>query len=202
MATTHKDVEDKIIRLTINFDKDTAILIKNSEKHEKIEALAKANGIPADEVIQCFDTRNNILCLNPTLNWTMYYNYLDYLNSVYREWLSYGYFDCGMLPYVMLPNIPTTRRTDSIINMLNNWAKNAEVPTKVVPAVSFLKYSYKGSFGTDSWIFREDFIKVFNMIEEMTGYIGYTLDSIDDPRCALTSLVKAFRDKELDPNFK
>ena len=99
-----------------------------------------------------FDKRNNIYCVGPTMDFEMYLNYVTFLNESYDSWLSYGYFDMGMVPYLMWPSFMDA---SPALEQMRKIARTAGVELIKVPSVSFLKHSYVSN-GTDYWIFRDD----------------------------------------------
>lgn len=108
-----------------------------------------------------YDRRNGIYCVSPTMDYEMYYNYCVYLNESYNEWMSYGYFDMGMVPYLMWPSFMDA---SSVMEQMRNIVRVVGVDLIKVPAVSFLKSAY-GSNGVDYWIFREDLLTLCNALK-------------------------------------
>lgn len=106
-----------------------------------------------------YDRRNGIYCIAPTNDIVCYINYLDYLNSLYNEWKSYGYFDLGLIPLIMAPSF----MQDTLMNDLGVIVRAWSIPIYTMNACSFLGGSY---FGTkDSWVKRTDFAAVTGLPE-------------------------------------
>ena len=112
-----------------------------------------------------YDKRNGIWCLQPTQNFEMYLNYLNYLNANYRDWQSAGYFDMGMIPYIMWPSF---MESTIALDLMKQLAKQADVNLIQVYGTSFLKSSYAVN-GADYWMFREDAVKLARFIEHKFG---------------------------------
>jgi hypothetical protein len=112
-----------------------------------------------------FDRRNNIYCAYPTMNYEMYKNYLNFLNESYSSWLHYGYFDMGMVPYLMWPSFMDN---SEILEHMRDIARAAGIDLVKVQAVSLLKPAYAG-FGTDYWVFREDLYVLAKALEETSN---------------------------------
>ena len=108
-----------------------------------------------------YDRRNNIYCMDPTMDYEMYYNYLMYLNSSYTEWRTYGYLDMGMVPYMMWPSFMDS---SIVLEHMRGIARKIGITLIPVPGVSFLKDSYITN-GTDYWVFREDLLKLARALE-------------------------------------
>lgn len=150
----------------------------NSWKAEMIN-----NNVPV-----VFDKRNNIYCVAPTMDFEMYYNYLQYLNESYNEWLSYGYFDMGMVPYIMWPSFIGNA---TVVDEMRNVAKMANVTLIDVPSVSVLKPSYT-SYGTDYWIFREDLYKIAKYMESVSPIYKFGIAGPED--ATLSKFIKPLAD--------
>ena len=108
-----------------------------------------------------YDRRNDIYCMDPTMDYEMYYNYLVYLNSSYNEWRTYGYLDMGMVPYMMWPSFMDS---SNVLEYMRGVARKVGITLIQVPGVSFLKDSYVAN-GTDYWVFREDLLKLSKALE-------------------------------------
>lgn len=134
-------------KVTINFQRfKTFGPESDKEFKEYIEDSKSKGGIVA------YDRRNNIYCVNPTMDIVMYYNYCNYLNECYAEWLHYGYFDMGLVPYLMWPSFMDN---SSILEHMRDFPRKVGIDLVKVPTVSFLKPAYQ-SVGVDYWIRRED----------------------------------------------
>lgn len=124
-----------------------------------------------------FDKRNNIYCVGPTMDFEMYYNYVMYLNESYNDWLSYGYFDMGMVPYLMWPSFMDA---SPALEQMRKIARTVGVELIKVPSVSFLKHSYVSN-GTDYWIFRDDLYTLCNFMNQADpAAYPYSLAGPDD----------------------
>ena len=142
-----------------------------------------------DKIPVAYDRRNNIYCVAPSMDFEMYYNYLQYLNSCSKDWLSYGYLDMGMVPYLMWPSF---LEDSGVLEHMKAIAMLANVNLVPVPSVSFLKPSYVSN-GTDYWIFREDLVKLARFMEEKSPV--YKFPAITGPDTAtLTNFIKPLAD--------
>lgn len=130
-----------------------------------------------ENAVVAYDRRNNIYCIAPTFDFEMYANYINYLNENYDQWLSYGYLDMGMVPYLMWPSFMNT--TPDAVEYFRDVASKAGANMISVPSVSFLKMSY-ASTGTDYWVFREDMIKIMEYLESVNPNIRYPDKSIEN----------------------
>ena len=98
-----------------------------------------------------YDIRNGIVCYNPTMDLTCYYNYISYLNTQQDQWRNFGYLDMGMVPLAMLPSF----FPEEIKEVLSNAARVKGITVHSMPPVSNLRGSYRGTVN-DVWIFREE----------------------------------------------
>lgn len=143
-------------RVTLNFKNMTMMF--NSQK----EWVAYRDEHKKDMM---YDARNAIYCLCPTYDFEMYYNYLNYLNTNYAEWNSYGLFDMGMLPFIMWPSF---MESTIAIELMKNVAQRAGVSVIYNQGTSFLKSSYSSSHA-EYWVFRDDMLKIAQYIEKTFG---------------------------------
>lgn len=111
------------------------------------------------------DRRNDIYCLNPTYDFSMYLNYLNYLKANYRDWINFGYFDIGMVPYIMWPSF---MQDTEAIELMKEFARRAGVTIVQMRGTSLLKSTYPVN-GGDYWIFREDMVALSRFVEKLTG---------------------------------
>lgn len=132
-------------RITVNFKN------VNAETDAEVEDLLKRCRDNGRKYF--YDKRNGIYCIEPTFDAICYVNYLDYLNAHYNEWVSYGYFDLGLIPLFMGPSFMQEALMNEIGMIISAW----NVPIKPMRACSFLGRSYFGP--NDSWIKRTDFEK-------------------------------------------
>ena len=85
------------IILTENFTNE--LIIRNSDNSTKLEWMSNMESQKKD----CYrDIRTKIFCAAPTMDFEMYYNYLELLNRLYPSWVSYGLFDSGFVPFILL----------------------------------------------------------------------------------------------------
>jgi hypothetical protein len=96
------------------------------------------------------------------MDYEMYYNYVMYLNTCHNEWLGAGYFDAGMVPYMMWPSFMDS---SGVMEQMRGIAKRLGLDLIAVPGVSFLKHSYISN-GTDYWVFKEDLYKMACIMQE------------------------------------
>lgn len=134
-------------RVTMNFKRFKVFGSEQDAEFNAWKEEVKKNNVPVT-----YDRRNNIYCVCPTMDYEMYYNYCTYLNECYSDWIHYGYFDMGMVPYLMWPSFMDQ---SSVLEQMRKIARTVGIDLVKVPAVSFLKSAY-ASNGTDYWIFRED----------------------------------------------
>lgn len=159
-------------RVTNNFQRLMTFTGDQVKEFEKWKNEQKELGYKVQ-----FDKRNNIWCVGPTMDFEMYYNYVMYLNSCYNEWLSYGYFDMGMVPYLMWPSFMDA---SPALEQMRNVARVVGVELIKVPSVSLLKNSYVSN-GTDYWIFRDDLYQLcqyMSMVDSAT--YSYNMSGPDD----------------------
>lgn len=119
-----------------------------TEKPENIKVNAK----------EYRDTRNGIICVEPSVDLQCYINYIDYLNLYRNEWASYGYLDLGMMPLAMAPSFmhgAISASISSIANKLN-------IPVYSMPPVSvFLRKCNIGE--NDIWVFKRDIAAIMKV---------------------------------------
>lgn len=131
-----------------------------------------------------FDKRNGIWCINPTQNFYMYLRYLNYLNANYKDWQNYGYFDMGMVPYIMWPSF---MESTMAAELMKEIARKAGITLIQVPGTSFLKSSYMVN-GADYWMFREDMVTLARYIESR---FNVKVDITGPDNARLTEIVRA-----------
>lgn len=174
----------KVRRITNNFQR----LI--TETGEAISDFNKwRDNMVAQGAKVVYDKRNNIWCVNPTMDYEMYYNYLNYLNESYSEWLNYGYFDMGMVPFMMWPSFMSQ---SVVMEHMRNIARQVGITLIGVPSVSLLRTSYISN-GSDYWIFREDLFKLACELEKggavsfgFTGPMDVSLSAFLKPLAAIS----------------
>lgn len=107
------------------------------------------------------DKRNGIYCIRPTNDLVCYKNYIDYLNSYYSDWKSYGYLDLGLVPILLAPSF----MADSLNTQINELVKSWKIPLIQMPPVSFLR---RGCLNAtkDVWVKKTDLAKLLNVSEE------------------------------------
>lgn len=164
-----------IKRVTNNFNMvchygPDSIKVFQKWKEEQIE-----NGVP-----MIFDRRNDIYCVGPTFDYEMYYNYLMYLNANRSDWHGNGYFDMGMVPYMMWPSFMSSRAESSeVLEQMRNIARQFGINLVQVPSISFLKTSYSMN-GLDYWIFREDLFKLCKCLEQISPAYKFDINSPEE----------------------
>lgn len=148
---------------TINFDAnhpETRYYEKANVASFK-EQLSKYRNM--DNMLVCFDQRTKMWCVNPTNDFIMYYNYCDYINRYHNDWNTYGYFDVGMVPYIMWPRFIQSEKSEvktrKIIDQFRDVAKALDVNLEPVKGVTFL--GSHSMFGIDYWVTREDMFKLY-----------------------------------------
>lgn len=165
------DVIEKSKRVTSNFNRlitfsgDTL----NDFSKWKEEQIAKGAQV-------AFDHRNNIYCVGPTMDYEMYLNYLNYLNESYSDWTNYGYFDLGMVPYMMWPSF---MNASDILQQMKSVASRSGVNLIAVPSVSLLKQSYS-SIGTDYWLFKDELFFLAKWLEKISTNYRFDVKSAHD----------------------
>ena len=97
-----------------------------------------------------FDTRNGIICIDPTYDLECIANYYDFLTSVNGDWISAGYLDLGLVPIFMQPSF-----MPDMENYLQDINSKLGAQCYVLRPVSFMRSSYLGP--NDIWVKREDF---------------------------------------------
>ena len=145
-------------RVTMNFKRYKVFGTEQDKEFNAWKEECKANNIPV-----VYDRRNNIYCVNPSMDYEMYYNYCVYLNESYSDWIHYGYFDMGMVPYLMWPSFMDS---SPVLEQMRKIVRTIGVDLVKVPAVSFLKTAY-ASNGQDYWIFREDLKALCEALNEL-----------------------------------
>lgn len=131
-----------------------------------------------------YDKRNGIWCINPTENFEMYLKYLNYLNANYKDWQNYGYFDLGMVPYIMWPSF---MESTIAAELMKDIARKAGITLIQVQGTSFLKSSYMVN-GADYWMFRDDMVTLARYIENVFK-VPVNITCPEDAR--LTEIVRA-----------
>ena len=161
-------------RVTLNF-KSTDLMFPDAKAFREYREEHKNDML--------YDKRNGIWCICPTQNFEMYLNYLNYLNGNYREWQSFGYFDMGMVPYIMWPSF---MESTIALELMKQLAKQAGVTLIQVYGTSFLKPTYAVN-GADYWMFREDMVTLARFIENKFGK-SVNIHTPEDAK--LTEIVK------------
>ncbi len=123
-----------------------------------------------------YDRRNNIYCVSPTMDFEMYYNYVLYINSCHKEWVNEGYFDCGMVPYMMWPSFMDA---SPVVDQMRKLARSVGMDMISVPAVSFLKNSYVAN-GQDYWVFRNDLFSLMKVLEQTDPVYAFGVHNPDE----------------------
>lgn len=149
-------------RVTINFKRHLTFKSDQDKEFASWKDEAKKKGLEV-----AYDRRNNIYCIAPTMDYEMYYNYCVYLNESYSEWLNYGYFDMGMVPYLMWPSFMDS---SLVLEQMRKIARTVGVELVKVPSVSLLRTAYSAN-GVDYWIFREDLMTLANALSQMDSVV-------------------------------
>ena len=166
------DIENvKIKRVTNNFIRQRDYYPSDDKEFNEWKNEMKSKGIPVG-----YDHRNNIYCINPTMDYQMYYNYLTYLNQCSNQWLHSGYLDMGMVPYLMWPSFMDS---SSYLDSMKRAASQTGINIIKVPSVALLKQSYVSN-GTDYWVFKEDLYKLAKDMEKKNSDLHFGFTSEDD----------------------
>lgn len=107
-----------------------------------------------------YDTRNDIVCIDPTYDLLCIANYYDFLTSISDEWISTGYLDLGLVPIFMSPSF-----MPNMEQYLESVTSKLGAQCYILRPVSFIRTSYIGP--NDIWIKREDFRKY------LSNFFGY-----------------------------
>lgn len=161
----------KLKRVTINFERFRTFSEDDTKEFNKWRQEMQDKRIPVG-----YDHRNNIYCVQPTMDYEMYYNYLNYLNQESDKWLHSGYLDAGMVPYLMWPSFMDS---SSYLESMKRVASQAGIDIIKVPSVSLLKPSYVSN-GTDYWVFREDLWKLAEIMEKKNPGLQFGFSKIED----------------------
>lgn len=172
--------------VTVNFKTNTALAL-NKESFMEWKRSMESTRVE-------YDKRNNVYCANPTENFEMYYNYLQYINSQSNRWTGYGYFDMGLVPYIMMPSF--MKRTE-IVEQLRSIAVVDNID--LVPINRNVSLLNKDTVGNQEyWIFRDDLLKLSKQIEERfkktSTPIKYGWDNPD--QVTMSGFVKKFMEVE------
>lgn len=135
-----------------------------------------------------YDRRNNIYCVAPTMDFEMYYNYVTYINSCHNEWVNRGYFDCGMVPYMMWPSFMDA---SPVVEQMRKLARSVGMDMISVPAVSFLKNTYVAN-GQDYWVFREELFGLMKVLEQSDSKYSFGVTRPED--ATLSKFLKPLAD--------
>lgn len=174
--------DTKIKRVTANFQRllnFDGSAVKEWKKYKEDQF--------AQGVTMAYDRRNNIYCIRPTMDYEMYYNYLNYLNECYSEWCGYGYFDAGLVPYLMWPSFMDN---SPVMEQMRSVARVAGVELISVSSVSFLKEHYPAS--SDYWVTREDLYKLAMYMQNASPVYKFDFTGPDD--VSLSKFVKPLAD--------
>lgn len=115
------------------------------------------------------DERNDILSHYTDLfSWDSYINYLKTLQSSSSKWVSYGYFDIGMVPFAMAPifKIIKTKGVEYMwVSEVSQFAveyisRKLNIPYFKKDPVSFMRNTkFTNGAAYDVWVRREDICK-------------------------------------------
>ena len=154
-------------RVTLNFQ---ALREMSDAEADDLLKRCKDSGRPYE-----YDRRNGIYCIEPTRDIICYKNYLDYLNSCYNEWKSYGYFDMGMIPLIMAPSFMQDAMNSALMAIVENW----KIQVFSMRPVSLLGGTYIGS--KDAWVRRRDFAMATGMdvnTASLSDYLNRILSEV------------------------
>lgn len=101
------------------------------------------------------ESRNGVICTNPSLDLECYINYLDLLDNHKDIWKNNGYLHLGMMPVVMAPSFMQRKFTELICAKLNELGARYYS----MPPIS-LFYEVCKLDEPDIWMFREDAAKL------------------------------------------
>lgn len=145
-------------RVTMNF-RHLSDCGYNEDAKEFILSEAKEAGNAV------YDLRNGIWnCMNlekvPPLE--QYKNYIDYINSMYKDWNSaspcFSYLDMGLVPIVWAPSF----MNDTLYKEIGLLAESWGIELIFLQSSSLLRRGYVG--GTkDVWVRKTDLAKVLNV---------------------------------------
>lgn len=161
----------KLKRITANFQRMMTFNQDTLQEFNKWKNDMIAKGAKV-----AFDRRNNIYCVAPTMDYEMYYNYVMYLNSCHNEWVNTGYFDAGMVPYMMWPSFMDA---SPVMEQMRKLTRSVGVNLISVPSVALLKPTYISN-GQDYWIFREDLYDLMKIMEQSSPEYRFDVSSPDD----------------------
>lgn len=131
--------------------------IKESKKSSNVE----------DHIVYINDKRTGIYCLSPTLDLNMYLNYLKCLNSLKDRWTSYGYFDCGLVPYIWFPKFMDE---DAYAEQLMIVPRTFNIPiVETKHAVTVMGSKSGLAFGKDVWMKRSSMFELSKILDEKLG---------------------------------
>lgn len=177
---------------TLNFDPERTIST-DDESCKQLVASIKEKNQP------CFyDRRNGVYCILPTFDWEMYYNYLMFLNTHHTEWKGQGYFDCGLIPFIMVPSflsdIEKAGVSDANELIHNRLLKFAKRTTGVSPiSVSSVSLLLPKAIGYDYWIFRDSLKPLINEVMKVYPDVPY-LGSLEESELRLSDFIRYLRD--------
>jgi hypothetical protein len=158
-------------RITANF-KDVRVFDQDSLQ----EFNKWKNDMIAKGAKVIFDRRNNIYCIAPTMDYEMYYNYVMYLNAYHNEWVNVGYFDAGMVPYMMWPSFMDA---SPVMEQMRKLTRTLGIDLISVPSVALLKPTYIAN-GQDYWIFREDLYNLMKVMEKSSPEYRFDVSRPED----------------------
>jgi hypothetical protein len=143
-----------------------------------------------------YDRRNNIYCVAPTMDYDMYYNYVMYLNTYHQDWVNTGYFDAGMVPYLMWPSFMDA---SPVIEQMKKLTSTVGINIVSVPPVSLLKSSFVPT-GQDYWIFRDDLYTLMTTMEYISPVYKFNVHGPED--ATLSNFLKPLADMVIQARHK
>lgn len=114
-----------------------------------------------DDTAFYYDSKNCIHCVNPTFDFTCYYNYMTLLNQLYDDWKYYGLFDQQYKPYIYFP---TFWPTGEMRNQLIQLANRANVNLLKTRCIS-LMYTTSAFGSNEYWIHKTELAKLIKYCE-------------------------------------
>lgn len=176
-------LDTKVKRVTANFQRLLNFDGSSINEWKKWREEQAAKGVK-----MAYDRRNNIYCIGPSMDYEMYYNYLNYLNECYSDWYGYGYFDAGLVPYLMWPSFMDN---SPVMEQMRSVARVAGITLISVPAISFLREHYPAST-VDYWVTREDLYSLAMFMQNASDDYHFDFNGPDD--VSLCKFIKPLAD--------
>lgn len=127
-------------------------------------SLREQDGYYDDSAIQIRDKRNNFVSDNSHYqDFQGYVNYLKTLQTRAKHWVSYGYFDFGMIPLAMGPS----HLQPHLLEFTKIYCARNGITCYELPAAVLMPGGFSGGM-KDIWVFRKEFC-------DEIGYTGNPL---------------------------